>query len=443
MTKPVSIEWRNGIAAVVANNPPVNAISQVIRQALLEAFEALAREGRAKAVVLRCEGKTFFAGADIREFGEAPKPPHLQDVFDAIEAMPVPVVAAVHGTAFGGGFEAALACHYRIAAKDAKLALPEIHLGIFPGAGGTQRLPRLVPLDKACEIILTGKPMGAAEAHTLGIVDEVAAGDVADAAFAFAEKIVQKGKGPKPLSKRLPVADSDIEGTIKKWEAFAKARLKGREAPLKALAALRAALSKPFAEGLKIERTLNLECKQTEESEALRHVFFAERETRKVPGLNPNLEPLPVRRTGVLGAGTMGTGIAVAFANAGLAVTLVEESEPALQKGLAAIGKIYFDAAAKGRLSASEAEKRKALIKGSLSLDELKDADLVVEAVFENLALKKKIFAHLGVLCKPAALLATNTSSLDVDEIAAASGRSENVLGLHFFSPANVMALLE
>jgi 3-hydroxyacyl-CoA dehydrogenase len=439
----VKVEWRGDVAVVIADNPPVNAISRAVRAALLGAFQALAREGRARAVVLRGQGKTFFAGADIREFDAPPQPPHLQDVLDAIEAMPVPVVAALHGAALGGGLEAALACHYRIAAPGTKMGLPEIHLGIFPGAGGTQRLPRLVPLERACQIILTGKPLGATEALKDGLLDEIAEENLNEAALAFTEKLLKEQRGPRPVSKMPPQAGSDVEAVFTKWHGFAAARLKGRVSPLKALTALRAAMERPFAEGLKIERALNLECKQAAESKALRHVFFAERETRKVPGLDPKTNPLPVKRVGVLGAGTMGSGIAVAFANAGLPVTLVEENQAALARGLVGIGKIYADSAAKGRLSAEEAERRKALIQGALALDALTRADLVVEAVFEDLALKKAIFAKLGKLCAPSAVLTTNTSSLDVDAIAAASGRPERALGLHFFSPANVMPLLE
>jgi len=439
----VTVERHGQVALVVADNPPVNAISQAVRQALLEAFQDLAREDGIRAVILRCQGKTFFAGADIREFDSPPKSPHLQDVFDAIVAMKVPVIAAIHGTAFGGGMEAALACHYRIAVRDAKFGLPEINLGIFPGAGGTQRLPRLVSLDQAIGIVLTGRPVAAPEALRLGIVDEIVDGDLAEAARAFAEKILKEGKGPRPLSKLPPKVDGSAEETFGKWEVYAKTRLKGRASPLKALAALRAVVGKPFAEGLALERALNLECKQADESRALRHVFFAERGARKIPGLDPGIEPLAVKKVGVLGAGTMGAGIALSFANAGLPVTLVEDNDAALARGLAAIGKFYADSVAKGRLSAAEAEKRTKLIASSRAIEDFKDADLVVEAVFEDMALKKKIFARLGEACKPEAILATNTSSLDVNEIAAASRRPERVLGLHFFSPAHIMSLVE
>lgn len=444
MNKPlVAVRWVGDVAVVTVDHPPVNALSQNVRHDLLRTFEDLRLNARATGVVVRCQGKTFFAGADIREFDGPPQPPHLQDVFDAIESMAVPVVAAVHGTALGGGFEAALACHYRMATPEAKLALPEINLGIFPGAGGTQRLPRLVPLDTACEIILTTKTIDATEALRLGILDVLAEGDLETAAVAWLARLLREGRGPRPLSHQPVRTDNDAEKIFEKWTVFAKTRLKGRESPLKALAALRAAIEKPYREGLRIERTLNLECKQTVESRALRHIFFAEREARKVQDMSSTISPVNITHVVVLGAGTMGSGIAMTFANKGFAVTLVEDNKEALSKGLNIITSVYAEAVAKGRLTAHERERRLSAIVGSLNFHDVREADVVIEAVFEDLALKKKVFANLGALCKKNALLATNTSSLDVNDIASASGRPTQVVGLHFFSPAQVMPLVE
>lgn len=444
MNKPlVAVRWKGDVAVVTADHPPVNALSQKVRHEMLKIFQDLHQNTRVTGVVLGCQGKTFFAGADIREFDGPPQSPHLQDVFDIIESMTVPVVAAIHGTALGGGFEAALACHYRIATPDAKLALPEINLGIFPGAGGTQRLPRLVPLDTACEIILTTKTIDAAEALRLGIVDVLAESDLETAALSWLSQLLHEGRGPRPLSHQ-PVRKSDeAEKIFEKWTVFAKTRLKGRESPLKALAALRAAVETPYREGLRIERTLNLECKQTLESRALRHIFFAEREARKVPDMSSTASPSNIERVAVLGAGTMGSSIAMTFANKGFAVTLVEENKAALSKGLDAIASAYAEAVTKGRLTAPEREKRLSAIRGSLNFHDVGEADAVIEAVYEDLALKKNIFARLGALCKASALLATNTSSLDVNDIATASGRPAQVVGLHFFSPAHIMPLVE
>lgn len=442
MTNPVSIEKKGGIAFVWTDNPPVNAISAAVRAGLLEAFETLSSDKSVKAVVLGCKGKTFFAGADISEFGKPLKEPHLQVVFDVIEAMPVPVVAAIFGTALGGGMEAALACHYRVIDPRAKLGLPELNLGIFPGAGGTQRLPRLIGIKGALDIIMTAKPVSAGHARELGIVDELAGGEINAAAEAFARNLIKDGKGPKPVSKMKVETEGAAEAFVH-YEAFAKTRMRGRTSPLRALEAVRASMTLPFAEGQALERKLNMAAKETTESKALRHIFFAERLTRKVPGISDNVAARDVKKVGILGAGTMGGGIAMAFANGGFPVTVVEAAQENLDRGLATIGRNYAVTVKKGKMTEAQKDAVMGNITGSLKVADLGECDLVIEAVFENMDLKKQIFGKLDSICKKGAILATNTSTLDVNEIASVTERPGDVLGLHFFSPANIMPLLE
>ncbi|MEE8294072.1 MAG: 3-hydroxyacyl-CoA dehydrogenase NAD-binding domain-containing protein [Sphingomonadales bacterium] len=441
MANLIKTEISGDIAIVWADNPPVNAISHALRSELKEAFGNL-KNSNVKAVILACRGRTFFAGADISEFDKPPQAPHLQDVFNVIEGMNVPVIAALFGTALGGGMEASLACHYRIALKGSKMGLPEIHLGIFPGAGGTQRLPRLISLANTLEIIIKGKPISADKALELGILDKIVEGDLIEAAKAFAKDLIKEGHGPRRVSALPPKAENSEE-SFKFYETFIATRLRGRKNPALAMAAIRAALDHPFTDGLAIEKKLNLETKQTLESQALRHVFFAERKTRVVPGLSKKIKPEEIKTVGVIGAGTMGGGIAMCFASAGIPVTLVETSEAALTKGLGIIKKNYTASVQKGRLSESQMKATLGLISGTTDLGDLKPCDLVIEAVFEDMAIKKEIFLKLDQICKPRAILATNTSTLDVDEIANCTNRPEYVLGLHFFSPANIMPLLE
>jgi len=442
MTNPVTIEKKDSVAIVWTDNPPVNAISHAVRAGLMDAFEELSKDKIIKAVILACKGRTFFAGADISEFGKPLRPPHLQDVFDVIEGMKVPVVAAIFGTALGGGMEAALACHYRIADAKAKLGLPELNLGIFPGAGGTQRLPRLVGVKGALDIIMTAKPISAKQADDLGIVDVIAEGNVTARAEAFARRLVEDEKGPRPVS-AMSVNTTSAEEAFAHYQAFAKTRLRGRTSPLKALEVVRASLTLPFQEGQALERKLNLQAKETFESQSLRHIFFAERKTRKVPGISDDLPAKDIRTVGILGAGTMGGGIAMCFANAGIPVTLVEANQDNLKRGLATIERNYGITVKKGKMTEAQMKAVMANITGSLDMADFADCDLVIEAVFENMDLKKEIFGKLDGICKEGAILATNTSTLDVDKIAAETKRAESVLGLHFFSPANIMPLLE
>src|SRR5438105_4142682 len=428
------------VAVVTVDNPPVNALKHEVRAGLAEALGQARDDGAVKAVVIACAGRTFFAGADITEFGKPPQAPSLHDVIAAIEAMPKPVIAALHGTALGGGFELALACHFRVAAPGARVGLPEVKLGLLPGAGGTQRLPRLVGPEKALQMIVTGEPIGAAEAGGDGIIDEIVEGDLTAAAIDFARRVVREGR---PL--RL-VRDRE-ERLI--GEGFADAaemltrRLRGREAPAACVEAVRNAIVLPFEEGLKREAELFRKLVAGAQSKAQRHIFFAEREAAKVPGIPEGTKPRPIASGAVIGAGTMGGGIAMCLANAGIPVTIVETGRDLLQKGLDRVGANYRATVSRGGLSADEMERRIGLITGVTELEAVGAADVVIEAVFEEMDLKRRVFSDLDRAAKSNALLATNTSTLDVDEIARATKRPQDVLGTHFFSPANVMRLLE
>ena len=428
------------IAVVTADNPPVNALKHEVRAGLAEGLKHAREDTGVKAVVIACAGRTFFAGADITEFGKPPRAPSLHDVIAAIEAMPKPVVAALHGTALGGGFELALACHFRIAVPAARVGLPEVKLGLLPGAGGTQRLPRLVGPEKALEMIVTGEPIGAAEARVGGIIDEIVEGDLTAAAIDFARRVVREGR---PL--RL-VRDRDEkligEGFADAAEALTR-RLRGRDAPAACIEAVRNAIVLPFDEGLKREAELFGRLVGGDQSKAQRHIFFAEREAAKIPDMPEATRSRPIAQGAVIGAGTMGGGIAMCFANAGIPVTIVETGRDLLQKGLDRVAANYHTSVSRGGLDASEMERRIGLISGVTELDAIAGADVVVEAVFEEMDVKKRVFADLDRIAKPSALLATNTSTLDVNEIARVTARPQEVAGLHFFSPANVMRLLE
>jgi 3-hydroxyacyl-CoA dehydrogenase len=441
----VDLQTERGIAVVTVDNPPVNALKHEVRAGLAAALRRARDDNAVEALVIACAGRTFFAGADIAEFGKPPQAPGLGDVIAAIEAMPKPVVAAMHGTALGGGFEVALACHFRIAVPTARVGLPEVKLGLLPGAGGTQRLPRLVGPEKALRLIVTGDPIGAAEALAEGILDEIADGDPVPAAVAFACRVVAEHR---PL-RRVRDRDDRLAPTRADARPFDEAaaaltrRLRGREAPLACVEAVRAAFTLPFEEALRREGELFRKLVAGEQSKAERYIFFAEREAAKVPGLPEATRPRPIARAAVVGAGTMGGGIAMCCANAGIPVTLIESGQDQLQKGRDRIAANYRATMARGGLSADELDRRMGLIGGAVGLDAAGEADLVIEAVFEEMDLKKRVFGELDRLAKPGALLATNTSTLDVDAIAAATARPQDVVGTHFFSPANVMRLLE
>jgi len=437
-----SVDFRRDgeIAVVTADNPPVNALKHEVRAGLTEALGQARDDGAVTAVVITCAGRTFFAGADITEFGKPLQAPSLHDVIAAIETMPKPVVAALHGTALGGGFELALACHFRVAVPAARVGLPEVKLGLLPGAGGTQRLPRLVGPEKALQMIVIGEPIGAAEARADGIIDEIVEADLNAAAVDFARRVVREGR---PL--RL-VRDRDEkligEGFADAAEALTR-RLRGREAPAACVEAVRNAIVLPFDEGLRRESELFRQLVAGDQSKAQRHIFFAEREAAKVPHMPEATKPHPIAHGAVIGAGTMGGGIAMCFANAGIPVTIVETGRDLLQKGLDRVSANYRTTVSRGGLAADEMERRMGLITGVTELEAVGGADVVVEAVFEEMDVKKRAFADLDRVAKPDALLATNTSTLDVDAIARATARPQDVLGMHFFSPANVMRLLE
>jgi len=428
------------IAIVTSDNPPVNALKHEVRAGLAEVLRQIRDEAAIKALVVACAGRTFFAGADITEFGKPPQAPGLGEVIAAIEAMPKPVVAALHGTALGGGFELALACHFRVAVAAARVGLPEVKLGLLPGAGGTQRLPRLIGPEKALKMIVTGDPITAGEALADGIIDDVVEGDPIEGAIGFARRVVAEGQ---PL-RRVRDRDEKLiaEGFADAAETLTR-RLRGREAPAACVEAVRNAIILPFDAGLKREGELFRQLMVGDQSKAQRHIFFAEREAARVPGMPEGIKPRAVRTAAVIGAGTMGGGIAMCFANANIPVTLVETGRDLLDKGLDRVAANYRATVLRGGLAAHEMERRMGLIHGVTELDAVRSADIVVEAVFEEMDLKKRVFADLDRMTKTDAVLATNTSTLDVDEIARATKRPQDVLGTHFFSPANVMRLVE
>ena len=443
MSEAVSSSVINGIAVVKVDQPPVNAIDQTVRKGLLREFSELRLQPNVKAIVLGCAGKTFIAGADIKEFDSGIGAPGYHEVFRLIEDSSVPVIAAIHGTALGAGTEIALACHYRVADEGARLGLPELSLGIIPGAGGTQRMPRLIPIEAAADMMLSGKPMPAGQARELGMIDAVVNGDVIDSAVIFAKQLMAQGKGPR-RTRELPVRGTEnaVQVLAEKRTQAAKT-MRGRASPAKLLEALQAAVEKPFDEGLKIETAISAELEKSIESRALRHLFFAEREVRRIPGLPDNVQRRPVKSVGIVGAGTMGGGISMAFVNAGIPVMLIDSNQAALDAGLAKIRKNYERSVSRGSLKADQMESRMKLITSTVDFSALGSADLAIEAVFENMDLKKEIFTRLDQTAKQGAILGTNTSTLNIDDIAAVTKRPQDVIGLHFFSPANVMPLLE
>ncbi|PIB95923.1 3-hydroxyacyl-CoA dehydrogenase NAD-binding domain-containing protein [Caulobacter sp. X] len=434
------------IGVVTLNSPPVNALSAVVREGLKGAFEAAIADPAVKAIVLICDGKTFIAGADITEFGKAMTGPSLQDVQNTIENSPKPVVAAIHGTALGGGLEVALVAHYRVAVPSAKAGLPEVNIGLLPGAGGTQRLPRIVGVEKALEMVTSGQHVPAKAAHAMGLFDElVEEGNLRDGAIAFARKVVAENR---PLKKVRELNDK-VEAARGKPEIFASFRkanakkFRGFMAPENNIKCVEAAVNLPFDEGLKEERRLFMELMTGTQSAAQRYVFFAERQAAKIPDVPDDTPTIPVKKVGVIGAGTMGGGIAMNFLNAGIPVTIIEAKQENLERGVGIIRKNYENTAKKGRLTQDDVEKRMGLLTPSMEMEALADCDMIIEAVFELMEIKKEVFAKLDKIAKPGAILATNTSYLDVNEIAAVTSRPESVIGTHFFSPANVMRLLE
>ena len=431
------------VGVITLNSPPVNALSAGVRDGLAGGMAAAMADSEAKAVVLICEGRTFIAGADITEFGGAQKGASLFDVQDAMEGSSKPVIAAIHGTALGGGLEVALCAHYRVAVPSARCGLPEVNLGLLPGAGGTQRLPRIVGVQKALEMMTSGQHVPAKACLEMGLVDEIVEeGKLRDGAIAFARKVVAEGR---PLV-RVRDNNAKVEaarGHPEIFETFRKTnarKFRGFLAPEYNIRCVEAAVNEPFEEGLKIERKLFGEVMSGPQSAAQRYAFFAERQANKIPDVPDDTAVIPINKVGVIGGGTMGGGIAMNFMNAGIAVTMVEVKQEALDRGIGIIRSNYE----RSRTAVpAETEARMSRLTGSLDLAALADCDLVIEAVFERMDIKKDIFTRLDAICKPGAILATNTSALNIDEIASVTKRPEAVIGLHFFSPANVMKLLE
>jgi len=446
MTELAASAVTSGIAIITLDNPPVNALSAPLRAGLLRALEQALADSAVEAVVLICAGRTFIAGADITEFDKAPQPPSFAELLERIEQASKPVIAAIHGTALGGGFELALACHYRVAAQTAKVGLPEVRLGLLPGAGGTQRVPRLVGAEAALDIITSGRQIRANEALSLGLIDAIVPdGDLREAAIAFARNVVARGSArPKARDQEeWTVADRQRSALFSDFAAANARRFKGFAAPDAIIAAVKAAVDLPFDDGLARETALFEQLVASPQSAAQRHVFFAEREAARVPDVPADTEILDIRSVGVIGAGTMGGGITMNFLNAGIPVKLVETTQEAIDRGVSVIRRNYEGTVKKGRMSAEQVEQRMGLISPGLDLATLADVDLVIEAVYESLDVKREIFGKLDRIAKPGAILASNTSFLDLNRIAEATSRPEWVIGLHFFSPANVMPLLE
>ncbi len=445
MSEAARYSVRDGIAVITLNNPPVNGLGHALRQGILDGMQQAAADSAVQAVVFIGSEKAFSGGADIREFN-TPKSfekPSLPEINEAQDAMQKPLVAAIGGFAMGGGLELALGCHYRVALAKAQLALPEVKLGILPGSGGTQRLPRVIPVAKAVEMMTTGNPIPADKGKELGLVDEIVAGDLLEGAIGYAKKLVAEGKGLR----RIRDMNARIEGDVKAFFAQARGQVakasRGYPAPLEIVACAEAACTLPFDEGRRFERERFQVLVETTESKALRHMFFAERQTTKIPDVPEDTATRPVQTAAVIGAGTMGGGIAMSLVNAGIPVTLIETKQDALDRGVATIRKNYASTVSKGRLRQDEMDKRLALITPSLDLAAAREADVVIEAVFERMDVKQELFRKLDAIAKPGAILATNTSTLDVDQIAAVTARPQDVIGTHFFSPANVMRLLE
>jgi 3-hydroxyacyl-CoA dehydrogenase len=449
MSESVTLSRDGDVGVVTINNPPVNALSPGVLDGLVAALKALRADDAVKAIVVSGGGRIFCGGADINEFGKLTSGKKSIDVgFDAVlaelEDSPKPVVCAIHGTAFGGGLELAMACHYRVATPDVQVGQPEVKIGLIPGAGGTQRLPRLAGVAKASEMCSGGEPVRATDALAAGILDRLIEGDLRAGAVAFVREVAAQGPPRKTRDQTAKLgtlaSNAPIFAAIREQ---VKKKARGLIAPFKAVDAIEAAVALPFPEGIKREAELFRECLFSDQSKALIHVFFAEREVAKVPDLSKDLPRIPIRRAAVVGAGTMGGGIAMTYANAGIPVLLKEVNQEALDRGLATIRKNYTSTVQKGRLTQQQMDERLARIEPTLTFDRFAEADIVVEAVFEGMALKKQVFAKLDKVARPDAILASNTSTLDIDEIASATGRPRHVIGHHFFSPANVMKLLE
>ncbi len=442
MSEVVRLEKSDRIGLIIIDSPPVNALSESVRSGMQDSFRKAASDDSIRAIVLMCAGKTFIAGADIAELDDAIGDTSYHELFGEIEAMEKPVVAALHGTALGGGVEAALACHYRVAVQSARIGFPEINLGIVPGAGGTQRLPRIIGVEEALKMILSGRPLDAADAKSLGLVDALTDGDLRDFAVNFANELIEDGKGPRRACDVELQRDEAIDAYLREERARIGAQMPDRQVPCMDIDAVEAAIDLPFDEGLRREKEISDASLQTTEAQAMMRLFFAERQTAKIPGIDPGLAR-DIASGGIIGAGTMGRGIAMAFANAGIPVTILDLDQSAVDAALDDIRAEYGRRVKKGRMTDEAVAERMASISGSTDYADIASADVVIEAVFEKMTLKQEIFVKLDDTCKAGAILATNTSTLDVAEIARATERPKDVVGLHFFSPAQVMRLLE
>ena len=441
-----NLDINENIAILTLNSPPVNALSANVREGLDIGIKAAIADNNVEAIVLICDGRTFIAGADISEFGKEPKGPSLFEVQEELENSPKPIIAAIHGTALGGGLEVALTCHYRIAVPSAKCGLPEVSLGLLPGAGGTQRLPRLVGVEQALKMVTSGTHLSADKCLKSGLIDKMASeNQLLEDSTSFAKEIIANNR---PLKKVRDMDEKVIaaRGNDQLFSDFRKSiarKTRGFLAPEYNIQCIEAAVNKSFEEGIKVERDLFLKLVTGNQSAAQRYFFFSQRQVAKIPDIPRETEKLKINEVGIIGAGTMGGGIAMNFANANIPVTIVEQNQERLDKGIGIIRKNYENTASKGRISIEDVEKRMSLINGDVSINSLSEKDLIIEAVFENMDLKKEIFSKLNTVAKNGAILATNTSGLDINEIASTTDRPENVIGLHFFSPANVMKLLE
>jgi 3-hydroxyacyl-CoA dehydrogenase len=445
MSDAAAYSVRDGIAVITLNNPPVNGLGSVLRPGIMDGIKKADADAAVKALVIIGSAKAFSGGADIREFN-TPKmnvPPSLPEINDAQDAFSKPMIAAIGGFALGGGLELALGCHYRVAAPKAQLGLPEVKLGLLPGSGGTQRLPRVVGAAQAIRMMTTGNPVPAEKAVSLGLVDELVQGDLLEGALAFAKTLVAGGKGPRRIRDMAVKVDGEPKAFFAQARAEVGKASRGFPAPLEIVACVEAAVNKPFDEGRAEERRRFQSLVEGSESKALRHMFFSERQTTKIPDVPEDTPVRPIKSAAVIGAGTMGGGISMSFANAGIPVTIIETQQAALDRGMATIKKNYANTVSKGRLAQADMDTRMALLTPSLKLEDASAADIVIEAVFERMDVKQDLFKKLDAIAKPGAILATNTSTLDVDAIAAATKRPQDVIGTHFFSPANVMRLLE
>ncbi len=439
-SSPVTIARKGAVSIIEIDNPPVNALSQSVREALMACVDEANSDSKTKSIVIICAGRTFIAGADIREFGKPPEAPHLRDVVAAIEASDKPVLAAIHGTALGGGFEVALGCHYRMATADAAVGLPEVKLGLLPGASGTQRLPRLIGVEKALDMMLAGNHLPANEALEAGAIDKVATGDdLRSEALAYAEQLVDSG--PRRIREMdVPPVDPALFDERRKSIAV---KTRGLISPEKIIRSVELSTQLDFDKGLEAEREFSMECRASPQSSGLQHAFFAERAVSKVPGIGKDHTKRDINSVAVIGAGTMGAGIGYGCLNAGCELILIDNNAEGLQRGQETIEGLYRGGVERGKVSNAQMEECLGRLTTSQDYADLSDVDLVIEAVFENMAIKKDVFGKLDEVCKKGAILASNTSTLDIDEIAAATKRPGDVIGLHFFSPAHIMRLLE